>query len=226
MPTAIAKAAMRVHFIPLVLLAGLYGCSQNYSDFNEKSISLEPGDLEQGGLAFITPSTVTGQEEEKQAVALTFSDVMHQRRPQVQIVTLAEVLSKVTTNGLEVQYTRMYEDYRNSGLFKRDLLQKIGDILETRYMAQIKLQGFDQNDKNRVQFFGVRLVETQEATLRLFLQIWDASDGTIVWEGVEELRRSVDTFTQDPVTLQDMMKLAAKEMIDRLPQSQAQDDKP
>ena len=214
------------HCVPFLFLVALNGCTQVYSDFNEKSISLKPGDLEQGGLAFITPSTVTGQEEEKQAVALTFSDVMQDERPQIRTVTLAEVLSKVNTNGLEVQYRRMYEDYGNSGLFKRDLLQKIAEILETRYIAQLKLQGFDQNDKNRVQFFGVRLVETQEATLRLFLQIWDASDGTIVWEGVEELRRSVDTFTQNPVTLQDMMKLAAKEMIDRLPQSQAQDDKP
>jgi hypothetical protein len=41
-------------------MAVLYGCTQNYSDFKEKSISLEPGDLEQGGLAFITPSTVSG----------------------------------------------------------------------------------------------------------------------------------------------------------------------
>ena len=214
------------HCVPFLFLVALNGCTQVYSDFNEKSISLKPGDLEQGGLAFITPSTVTGQEEEKQAVALTFSDVMQDERPQIRTVTLAEVLSKVNTNGLEVQYRRMYEDYGNSGLFKRDLLQKIAEILETRYIAQLKLQGFDQNDKNRVQFFGVRLVETQEATLRLFLQIWDASDGTIVWEGVEELRRSVDTFTQNPVTLQDMMKLAAKEMIDRLPQSEVHDDKP
>ena len=213
-------------FVPWVFLAALYGCTQNYSDFNEKSISLEPGDLEQGGLAFITPSTVTGQEEEKQAVALTFSAVMQDERPQIRIVTLAEVLSKVNTNGLEVQYRRMYEDYGSSGLFKREFLQTIAETLETRYIAQLKLQGFEQNDKNRIQFFGVRLVETQEATLRLFLQIWDASDGTIVWEGVEELRRSVDTFTQNPVTLQDMMKLAAKEMIERLPHSDVQDGKP
>ena len=111
----------------------------------------------------------------------------------------------------------MYRDYRDSGLFKRELVKEIAETLGTRYIAQLKLQGFSQGDKNRIQFFGVRLVETQEATLRLFLQIWDASDGTIAWEGVEELRRSRDTFIQDPVTLQDIMKRAAAEMIERLP---------
>ena len=215
-----------LHFLSLVSLLALGGCTQVYSDFTERSISLEPGDLERGGLAFITPSTVTGQEEEKQAVALSFSNVLQSERPELRIVTLAEVLSKVNTTGLDVQYKEMYEDYRDSGLFKRELLKEIGETLGTRYLAQLKLQGFKQGDKNRIQFFGVRIVETQEATLRLFLQIWDASDGTIAWEGVEELRRSRDTFIEDPVTLQDTMKLAAKEMIDNLPQSKSQGDQP
>jgi hypothetical protein len=215
-----------LHFLSLVSLLALGGCAQTYSDFTERSISLEPGDLERGSLAFITPSTVTGQEEEKQAVALTFSNVLQSARPEIRIVTLAEVLSKVNTAGLDVQYKEMYVGYRDSGLFKRDLLKEIAETLETRYLAQLKLQGFKQGDKNRIQFFGVRLVETQVATLRLFLQIWDASDGTIAWEGVEELRRSRDTFTEDPVTLQDAMKHAAKEMIDNLPQAKSQGDQP
>ncbi len=215
-----------LHFLSLVSLLALGGCTQVYSDFTERSISLEPGDLERGNLAFITPSTVTGQEEEKQAVALTFSDVLQSERPEIRIVTLAEVISKINTAGLDVQYKEMYEGYRDSGLFKRELLKEIAGTLETRYLAQLKLQGFKQGDKNRIQFFGVRIVETQEATLRLFLQIWDASDGTIAWEGVEELQHSWDTPTEDPVTLQDTMKRAAKEMIDNLPQSKSQGDQP
>ena len=213
-------------FLPIVLWIALGSCTQVYSDFNERSVSLAPGDLERDGLAFITPSTVTGQEEEKQAVALTFSEVLKSERPEIRIVTLAEVLSKVNTAGLASQYKAMYEDYRDSGLFKRELLKDIAEILKARYLAQLKLQGFDQDEKNRLQVFGVRIVVTQQATLRLFLQIWDASDGTIAWEGVEELRRSRDTFVEDPVTLQDMMKRAAEDVIAKLPQSDNQSDHP
>ena len=115
-------------------------------------------------------------------------------------------------------------DYRNSGLFERETLREIGEILETRYLGQLKLQGFSQAGKKRFDFFGLRVVETQEATLRLFLQIWDARDGTIAWEGVEEIRRSRETMTDDPVTLQDIMNRAAKEMIDNLPKPIPQDD--
>jgi hypothetical protein len=49
-------------------VAGCFG-KQIYPTNQDRSISLRAGDLERAGLAFITPSTATGQEEEKQAVA-------------------------------------------------------------------------------------------------------------------------------------------------------------
>jgi hypothetical protein len=217
--TRLSIRALR--FLALGTWLVLGGCSQVHSDFTERSISLEPGDLERGGLAIVTPSTVTGQEEEKQAVALSFTDVLQSERPEIPIVTLAEVLSKVNTAGLNLRYKEMYGDYRNSGLFERESLREIAEILEMRYLAQLKLQGFSQGGKKRLDFFGLRIVQTEEATLRLFLQIWDARDGTIAWEGLEEIRRSQETVVDDPVTLQDIMKRAAKEMIDKLPETKA-----
>jgi hypothetical protein len=55
----------------LMSIASLAGCfgKQIYPTNQDRSISLRAGDLERAGLAFITPSTATGQEEEKQAVA-------------------------------------------------------------------------------------------------------------------------------------------------------------
>ena len=47
---------------------------QTYHSAQHRTFSLGPDDLTQFGIAFITPSTVTGQEEEKQAVAMTFSE--------------------------------------------------------------------------------------------------------------------------------------------------------
>jgi len=206
-PTAVNRCGRGI-FLSLLLLAlwlTPMGCAQVYSDFDQRTISLAPGDLEQGGIAFITPSTVTGQEEEKQAVALTFYEVLTSERPDIPAVSLAEALSEINASGLSQEYREMYGDYRESGLFQRRLLQVVAKTLNTRYLAQLKLQGFAQDEKDRVQIFGVRIVETKQATLRLFLQIWDAETGTIAWEGLEELRRSRDTFLDEPVTLSDVM---------------------
>ena len=210
-----ALRVLRFLFFSSLLLI-IVGCAQKYSDVEERSISLGPGDLEQGGLAFITPSTVTGQEEEKQAVALTFADVLKRERPKIRVVNLAETLSILNAAGLSNTYKKMYEEYRDSGLFKQDLLLTVSQELGTRYLAQLKLQGFSQNEKDRLQILGLRIIETKQATLRLFLQIWDGSDGTIAWEGLEELRRTRETILEEPVTLYDMMELAAKDMIEKL----------
>jgi len=86
------------HKLPTLALAALLlalaGCAgtQVYPSLQEQPISLRPGELEAGGVAFITPSTVTGQEQEKQAVALTFSDVLKSERKNLRVVTLAETL--------------------------------------------------------------------------------------------------------------------------------------
>ena len=165
----------------------LVGCgsTQIYPSLQEHRISLRPGDLEASGIAFITPSTVTGQEQEKQAVAFTFADVIKHERKGLRVVTLAETLGAINKAGLADAYKRMYDDYRDTGLLSKDVLKQIGAATGVRYLAQLKLQGFGQGAKERFGTLGFRIVETQYAHVRLFFQIWDSSDGSIVWEGMQ-----------------------------------------
>jgi len=215
-------------FITVFLLSGfqLIGCgagTQVHSKGSHQTLSLEPGDLEAYGLAFITPSTVTGQEEEKQAVAFTFAHVLKQERPGIRCLTLPETLSIINKAGYADEYHQMYLDYRNTGIFKRETLLKLSDVIKTKYTAQLKLQGFDQGSMNRLGALGLRVMETKYATLRLFFQIWDAAEGTIAWEGIHELNYSVETFDERAVTLQSVIEKAAKEMISKLPQEPGED---
>src|ERR1700752_3708787 len=55
--------------------------------------SLKSDDLTSFGIAFVTPSTVTGQEEDKAALALAFSQTLEQQRPKVHVVPLTETLT-------------------------------------------------------------------------------------------------------------------------------------
>jgi len=214
--------------IAMVLCCGflIFGCgagTQVHSRGSHQTLTLEPGDLEAYGLAFITPSTVTGQEEEKQAVAFTFAHVLKQERPGIRCLTLPETLGIINKSGYADEYHQMYLDYRNTGIFKRDTLLKLSNVTRTKYTAQLKLQGFDQGSMNRLGALGLRLMETKYATLRLFFQIWDAAEGTIAWEGVHELNYSVETFDERAVTLQAVIEKATKELISKLPQEPGED---
>lgn len=214
-----ARARTRKAFALSALVLALTGCfgTQIYPNLQEHRIALRPGDLEASGIAFITPSTVTGQEQEKQVVALTFADVIKRERPGLRVVTLAETLGAINKAGLAKDYTRMYDEYRDTGLLTRDVLQRIGAATGTRYLVQLKLQGFGQGSKERFGVLGLRIVETQYAHVRLFLQIWDSSDGTIVWEGTQELRISTDSTKEEPVMQRTVLEHTAHDLIAKLP---------
>jgi hypothetical protein len=199
-----------------LMLAGC-GSTQIYPSLQEHRISLRPGDLDASGIAFLTPSTVTGQEQEKQAVAFTFADVIKHERQGLRVVTLAETLGAINNAGLADAYKRMYDDYRDTGLLSGNVLKQIGAATGARYLAQLKLQGFAQGAKERFGTLGFRIVETQYAHVRLFFQIWDSRDGTIAWEGMQEMRISHESVTEEPVMLRTVLERTAKDLIAKLP---------
>ena len=155
------------------------GAAQIYSTINHHQFSLSGDALKTSGIAFITPSTVTGQEEEKQAVAFTFVETLKTARPYIKCVSLPETLSAINRADLVDDYRRMYSEYKVTGLFDSKTLYKVGEVTGTRYLGQLKLAGFSQGSKGRFSIFGLRMLETSYAKLRLFFQIWDARDGSI-----------------------------------------------
>ena len=202
-----------------VLCLALAGCAstQIYPTLQEQRISLSPGDLEVGGVAFITPSTVTGQEQETQGVALTFAQVLKAERPALRVITLAQTLGAVNRAGLAEAYKQMYNDYRDTGLFSGEVLRKVGGATGTRYVVQLKLQRFEQGSRDRFGVLGIRIVETKYAHIRLFLQVWDSRDSTIAWEGMQEMRHAHDTVTEEPIMQRTVLERTARDLIARLP---------
>ena len=68
----LAVIATRNWWVALVILL-LSSCApQISSEINHNTFTLTGDDIRTGGIAFVTPSTVTGQEEEKQIVAFVF----------------------------------------------------------------------------------------------------------------------------------------------------------
>ena len=200
-------------------LLALAGCTsvQVLPSSSTRAIHLASGQLEAHGIAFITPSTTTGREEEKQAVAHIFGETIKRERGKVKVVALPETLSAVNKANLADAYKRMYDEQRDTGLFQRAMLERVGSLTGSRYIAQLQLQEFTEGSKERWGIFGLRIVETRFARTRIFLTVWDSSDGSIAWEGMEELTYAHERINEEPVTLQKALALAAKHLIERLP---------
>jgi len=196
------------------------GCSttkQLHSTTQTLSISLEPQALHTSGIAFITPSSVTGQEEDKQALALAFTEALKKARPTLRVMPLPATLSAINRANLSGEYRQMFEDYRLTGIFSRDTLMKVSNVTGVRYLAQLKLGAFRQDSKNRWGTLGIRMLETKTTSLRLYLQIWDGEDGSVAWEGARELASSHETLQENAISFKTAVEQSAAELLARLP---------
>ncbi len=219
------QSSTRLHFfaIPMMgfmvawLLTGCSTSNQFHVTTQVRAINLESQALKASGIAFITPTSVTGQEEDKQALALVFAETLKLARPDLRIVPLSETLGAINSAGFAEEYKQMYEDSRLTGVFSRDILRKVSRVTGVRYLAQLKLGGFQQGLQERWGFLGIRLVETQLTSMRLYLQIWDSENGSIAWEGSQELTASIDTLKNAPISFRIAVEQSAKELISRLP---------
>jgi hypothetical protein len=200
-----------------LILSGCSSTRQLHSTTQTLSITLKPEMLSSSGIAFITPSSVTGQEEDKQALALAFTEALKRSRPELRIVPLPETLSAINRADLASEYRQMFEDYRLTGIFYRETLSKVSRVTGVRYLAQLKLSGFRQESKNRWGTMGIRMLETKTTFLRLYLQIWDGENGSVAWEGAQELSSSHETLQEDAVPFKTAVEQSAAELLAQLP---------
>ena len=196
------------------------GCARHqvHASVEFENIALTADDLETYGLGFITPSTVTGREQDIQSLAFIFARVLEEDRTEIYVVGLPETLSAINQADLADEYKQMYIDYSDTGIFKQPSLKKVGYVAGVRFLAQLKLSGFEQGSKGRFGMLGWRMVQTKQANIRLFLQVWDSENGAIVWEGTEELIYSNDSFSERPITFQLVVEEVARNLLSKLPQ--------
>src|SRR5262245_29678002 len=172
-----------VKFLLIAVVLALAGCTagvQTYSAPEHSSRGLNPEDLRSGGIAFLTPSSITGHEEDKQALAVAFASALREQRTDVRVVPLSDTIGAVNRAGLGAAYRAMYADYRDSALLDAATIQKVAKAAGVRYLAQLKLASVGQGARGRFSALGFSILNTQYAQVRVFLQIWDANDGSVV----------------------------------------------
>ncbi|MEN9437371.1 MAG: hypothetical protein RIR09_2026 [Pseudomonadota bacterium] len=208
------------------LALGLTGCAnqnlaartqQNVPTTQVLVINLSSEDLRKGGLAIITPSSATGQEEDRQALALAFTEVLLNVRPDLRVVSLPQTLSAINRAGFTREYRQMFEDYRLAGIFDNEALQKVASVTGARYVAQLKLGAFRQESKDRFGMLGLRMLQTKTSTIRLFLQIWDSTNGSVAWEGAQESTLSHESMAEEYVSMKSIVQESARDLLKRLP---------
>ena len=160
---------------------------------------------------------MTGQEEDKQALALSFYEVLKEARPDFRAVSLPRALTALNRAGMAGDYRRLLDDYRATGVFEKNQLARLGEVVGARYLVQLKLAGFRQETRERWGMLGLRVYDTRSTTVRLFMQVWDSTEGAIVWEASTELTSAYDTLSEETISFGSAIQSAARQLIERLP---------
>ena len=134
-------------------------------------------------LAMVTPPAFQGYGPSlSHALSASLSEVS----PPIRESPVYETMNRLNEKGLAADYAEMISEYAHSGILDRKRLKRIGSALGVRYVVQPGIGDFREVLVDRFQLWGWRLVKARAATLRLWLRLWDAETGQILWEAAGE----------------------------------------
>jgi hypothetical protein len=106
--------------------------------------------------------------------------------PPIQGIPTRETLNSLNEQGLAAEYADLISGFTRSGILERERLQRIGSALGSRHVLLPGLADFNQVLVDKFEVAGIKVVTNRVITLRLWLQLWDAQTGQIVWESTGE----------------------------------------
>jgi hypothetical protein len=115
------------------------------------------------------------------------SGALREVTPPIREIPTNETLNRLTDQGLATEYGDLREGFARNGILDRERLRRIGQELGSRYVLLPGLTQFDESIIDKYEAAGIKLLRNRVTTLRLWLQLWDARTGHIVWESSGEI---------------------------------------
>ena len=179
------------------------------------SPSTEPAKLAQGTFAVLTPLSVASLRGNEAGMGQYLGDVIKKVTPNLKVVDEREAISLINEKGLAEEYNRMRSELELTHILNRDILRKIGEALNSRYVFQPRLAYFTQQmlDRWEVPGISVKFSRTRSATMRLSLQLWDSETGELLWSSTAESNFQSEAVSLDPVFIEDVARVTFGSML-------------
>jgi hypothetical protein len=142
---------------------------------------------------------------------------LHEHRKEIPITSPDRTISLINGHDLVKTYSLLMKEYLDTGILKKGPAAKIAKLTDSRYiMLPILVEHANHRD-TRLSFFGLRIAETRESDLRLFLQIWDASTGQLVWQGTGSGTIASDNIFSIPVLTEEVARRIWGDLVTKIP---------
>jgi hypothetical protein len=167
-------------------------------------------------IGFITPSS--GNELEDHWVLLDLlAKALKEERKETEVLSPAQSLSLLNQAGMAREYNEAIKDFQITGVLDQQILIRIHEVMGVKYLFYLSLNSFRQYPSTRLSTLGLRLIDSQTGTLRLFVRIFEAGQGKIVWEGSAEGIITRESFRARLITLTELGQIACQKLVNDLP---------
>jgi hypothetical protein len=149
--------------------------------------------------------------------------------PPIRVSPAHQTVNRLNEQGLSVAYAELMAGFAGSSILDRDRLRRIGVALGSRYVFLPGVAELNHVLIDRFEMAGFKMVRNQVTTLRLWLQLWDAHSGRILWESAGEatvaspILSAVQTTPLDAIAQALWRRMVQDDLIsqksDRMPSS-------
>lgn len=163
--------------------------SDTYTSSTPKTQSFGAGNLASEPVAvlgLIAPAPLQGFAP---SLSHALTTALAKASPPIQVIPAYETVSRLNEQGqgLAQTYANLLSGFATAGILQLQWLRPIGSALGSRYLLLPGLAEFDQLVMDKYEAVGFKLVRTRITTLRLWLQLWDAQTGYMLWESAGEV---------------------------------------
>ena len=144
-------------------------------------------------LGLVAPANLQGFSP---TVALALATALAEVSSPIRAISTFETINRITDQGLAAEYADLLSDFARTGILERQRLRQIGSGLGTRYVMLPGLAQLDETVLDKFEAGSLKLLRNRVTTLRLWLQLWDAQSGHILWESAGEV--TVSTVLLNP----------------------------
>jgi len=177
------------------------GCGPVYLSDTHATSTPRPESFNVGALAggpvatlgVVAPASLQGLSP---TLSLALATALAEVSPPIRGIPTFETVNRLTDQGLAAEYADLLTGFSGNGILERQRLRRIGSGLGSRYVMLPGLAQLDETIIDKFEAVGLKLLRNRVTTLRLWLQLWDAQTGHIVWESAGEI--TVSTVLLSP----------------------------
>jgi hypothetical protein len=133
------------------------------------------------------------------------------------IIAMDAVQGAVNRSELWNDILQMYTEYHDSAVLRKDVLLKLGQAINARYVLLPKLLSYQQEVFDRATVLGVSFLRTRLSLVSIEAQIWDTATGEVVWQGVGEGTDASEVVRGRPASFASVARNASESLASRMP---------